>query len=107
MKEISPDIKNMTKTITLQTAADVLRECLDEGTLTQVDVSRRTGIPASRLSELKQGERRFTAEHDLRLCRFYSLIPGYFLNLQTAADLYNARAEKWTAIEREVVPISA
>lgn len=89
----------------LNAFAETLRETLEELPISQAEVARATGIPASHLSAMKKGFRRVTPEYDLRLSRYFRTTEGYWLRLQLASDLRRARAEHNLQIQREVQPI--
>jgi addiction module HigA family antidote len=74
--------------------AETLREILEDGELPQARVAEATGIPASHLTQMKKGRRRCTPEYDLRLGKFYSVSPGYFLRLQMAYEMEKTGREK-------------
>ena len=74
--------------------AETLRETLEEGHVPQIHVATATGIPPSHLSQMKKGRRRCTPEYDLRLSKFYSITPGFFLRLQMSYEMERAAREK-------------
>jgi addiction module HigA family antidote len=62
--------------------------------LTQAEAARRMRISANRLNELVRGKRGVTAETAIRLAELLGTSPEFWLNLQTAWDLWHAyRAE--------------
>jgi addiction module HigA family antidote len=87
--------------------AETLRETLEEWPMSQAEISRRTGIPAPHLSQMKQGKRRCTPECDLRLSRFFGVSPGMWMNLQSEYEFMRAEREMGEAIRREVKPCAA
>ena len=72
---------------------------------TQKQLAEATGILPSHLSEMKNGIRRCTPEYDLRLSRFFSITPGYFLRLQTRWDIEKTADEKAAEINQTVQPM--
>lgn len=86
---------------------ETLRETLEEIPVTQTEVARATGIPASHLSAMKSGRRRMTPEYDLRLSRYLKTTPGFWLRLQLASDLRKAQAAKASEIRKQVKPLKA
>ena len=68
----------------------VLEEFLKPLGLSQVEAARRMDIPLNRLNEVIRGKRGFTADTALRLARVFDTSPEFWMNLQTARDLYNA-----------------
>ena len=61
--------------------------------LTKNAVAIAIGVPASRIGEIVRGSRSITADTDLRLSRFLGTSEGYWLALQVAYDLEEARRE--------------
>jgi addiction module HigA family antidote len=75
--------------------------------LTYREVSHRTGIPASRLTEIVKGRRTITADTALRLGRFFGTGERFWLNLQQAYDIERARSGLGQRLVREVEPLVA
>ncbi|RYD47831.1 MAG: addiction module antidote protein, HigA family [Verrucomicrobiaceae bacterium] len=93
------------KTMPLPNAfAETLRETLEEWPVSQKDVSQATGIPVARLSEMKTGKRRCTPEYDLRLSRYFSMEPGFWMRLQLNYEMQRARLELGKLIDSEIKP---
>lgn len=86
--------------------AETLREIIEEAPMTQKDFAAALGIPASHLSEMKNGKRRCTPENDLRLSRFLGMSPGFFLRLQTHHDIETAGRRVGDRIEKEIRPMA-
>jgi len=84
--------------------AETLREIIEEGGVTQKQLSIALGIPESHLSEMKHGKRSCSAEYDLRLSRYYKTTEGFWLRLQTAYQIRVVKMEKGKQIEKEVQP---
>ncbi len=59
--------------------------------LNQLEVAMHTQIHAPRLSEIFANKRRVTPDADLRLCKFFKLKDGHFLQLQNLYDLEKSR----------------
>lgn len=59
--------------------------------LTKNAVATAIGVPATRIGEIVRGARSVTADTDLRLSRFLGTSEGYWLSLQVAYDLEEAR----------------
>ena len=55
-----------------------------------------------RINEIVQGKRRITADTALRLGRFFSMEPQFWMNLQTRYDLEIAREELSERLNKEV-----
>lgn len=68
-------------------------EFLDELGLSQNALARAIQVPANRIHHIVRGERSITADTDLRLCKFFELSEGYFLRLQLAYELFEAKHE--------------
>ena len=75
-------------------------EFLDEIGLSQNQLAQAIGVPANRVHAIVRGRRGITADTDLRLCRFFGLTEGYWLRLQNAYDLMEARRRAGTTIQR-------
>lgn len=69
------------------TPGELLREefLLPMG-LSQYRLAKEIQVPAQRISEIIAGKRAITADTDLRLCRFWGLSNGYWLQAQVAYD---------------------
>jgi len=87
--------------------AETLRETLEESHLSQAEISRRCGIPAPHLTQMKQGKRRCTPEYDLRLSCFFGITPGMWMNLQLDYEFMRAERENGDAIRKQVQPCAA
>jgi addiction module HigA family antidote len=61
-------------------------------------------VPANRVSEIMRGTRDVPADTAIRLGRYFSTDPRFWLNLQTAHDL--SKAEKARSY-RKIVPRTA
>lgn len=69
----------------------LLEEFLKPLNLTQVQAAEKMGISVNRLNELIRGKRGVTADTALRLAKLLKTTPEFWLNLQNAYDLYEAR----------------
>ena len=69
----------------------LLEEFLRPRGLTQVEAANRMGIPANRLDELVKGKRGVTAATALKLSRLLDTTPEFWMNLQSAWELWHAR----------------
>jgi addiction module HigA family antidote len=71
---------------------EILRiEFLDEIGLSQNALAEAVGVPANRIHAIVKGTRSITADTDLRLSRYFGLSEGYFLRLQNAFDMMEAK----------------
>lgn len=62
-------------------------EFLDELGISAYRLSKNTGIPQTRISEIIKGARRITADTALRLSRYFGNTPKFWLGLQDDFDL--------------------
>lgn len=69
----------------------LLEEFLKPLGFTQVEAADKMGISLNRLNELIRGKRGVTADTALRLAKLLKTTPEFWLNLQNASDLYDAR----------------
>lgn len=69
----------------------LLEEFLKPLKLTQVEAADRMAISQNRLNELIRGKRGVTADTALRLAKLLKTTPEFWLNLQNAYDLYEAK----------------
>lgn len=70
----------------------LLEEFLEPMELTQLELARRMGVPVQRVNTLINGKRDMTAETAILLSRTLKTTPEFWMNLQDACDLYDARA---------------
>jgi antitoxin HigA-1 len=66
-------------------------EFLNEIGMSQNRLAHAIGVPGNRVHAIVNGTRDVTADTDLRLCKFFGLSEGYFLCLQNAYDLLEAK----------------
>ena len=81
----------------------LLEEFIRPMDLTLASVSRATGIPASRMTEITKCRRGISAETALRLAKFFGTSAGFWVGLQADHDLEAAERSVGRKIEREVV----
>ncbi|OYV00501.1 MAG: addiction module antidote protein, HigA family, partial [Verrucomicrobiales bacterium VVV1] len=65
----------------------LLEEFIKPMELSLASVSRSTGIPASRLTEITKGKRSLTAETALRLAKYFGTSAAFWVGLQAEHDL--------------------
>ena len=71
---------------------EILRhEFLDGIGVSQNQLAHAIGVPPNRIHAIVNGTRDITGDTDLRLCKFFGLSDGYFLRLQNAYDLMEAK----------------
>lgn len=69
----------------------LLREFLELMNLSQVELAHRMGVPVQRVNTLINGKRDITAETAILLSRVLKTTPEFWMNLQDARDLYEAK----------------
>jgi addiction module HigA family antidote len=85
----------------------LLEEFIKPMGLNLAAVSRATGIPASRLTEITKCRRGLTAETALRLARFFGTSAAFWIGLQAEHDLEVAERAVGAKIKREVISIAS
>ena len=68
-------------------------EFLEELGMTEKELANAIGLSSSTIEKLVRGESTITANIDLRLCRYFKLSEGYFLRLQNAYELMDAKRQ--------------
>ncbi|WP_416140784.1 HigA family addiction module antitoxin [Halomonas sp. HK25] len=71
----------------------LLEDFIEPLGLTKNALATAIGVPATRVGEITRGKRAITADTDLRLSRFLGTSEGYWLRLQNAYDLEEARRQ--------------
>ena len=66
-------------------------EFLDKIEMSQNALARAIKVPSNRIHDIVRGRRSITADTDLRLCKFFDLSDGYFLRLQIAYEILEAK----------------
>jgi addiction module HigA family antidote len=69
----------------------LLEEFLKPKGMTQVALAEKMGVPIQRVNTLIAGKRGVTAETAILLARVFDNEPQFWMNLQTACDLYAAQ----------------
>jgi antitoxin HigA-1 len=85
----------------------LLEEFIKPMELTLASVSRSTGIPASRLTEITKGRRSLTAETALRLAKYFGTSAAFWVGLQAEHDLEVAERSVGAKIKREVITLAS
>lgn len=80
----------------------LLEEFIRPMGLTLASVSRATGIPPSRLTEITKCRRSISAETALRLAKFFGTSAGFWVGLQAEHDLESAERSVGKKIAKEV-----
>lgn len=69
----------------------LLEEFLQPMGMTQLHLARRLNVPVQRINTLIKGKRGISPETAILLSRVFKNSPEFWMNLQTAYDLYEAR----------------
>lgn len=69
----------------------LLEDYIEPMGLTKNALATALDVPATRIGEITRGARAITADTDLRLSRYFGTSEGYWLRLQIAYDLTEAR----------------
>ena len=85
----------------------LLEEFIKPMELTLASVSRSTGIPPSRLTEITKCRRSVSAETALRLAKYFGTSAAFWIGLQSEHDLEVAERSIGARIKREVVSIDS
>ncbi len=80
----------------------LLEEFIKPMELTLASVSRGTGIPPSRLTEITKYRRSISAETALRLANYFGTSAAFWIGLQAEHDLEVAERAVGAKIKREV-----
>jgi len=68
----------------------LLEEFLKPLGMSQVEAAQRLRIPLNRLNEIIHGRRGVTADTSLRLSSLLDTTPEFWMNLQSASELFRA-----------------
>lgn len=85
----------------------LLEEFLRPLELSQNRLALDIGVPARRINEIVLGKRSVSADTALRLARYFSTTPRFWLGLQAEYDLDRADDKLSGRIKREVRPRTA
>ena len=69
----------------------LLEEFLEPLELSQIELARRMGVSVQRINTLINGKRDMTAETAILLSRALKTSSEFWMNLQVACDLYEAK----------------
>ncbi len=69
----------------------LLLEFLEPSGMTQLELAEKMGVPIQRVNTLINGKRDMTAETAILLSRVLKTSPEFWMNLQIAYDLYEAK----------------
>lgn len=71
----------------------LLKEFLEPMGISQAKLAEELGIPVQRVNTIIRGKRGVSAETAILLARYFKMSPEFWMNLQTAYDLYQAQRE--------------
>ena len=77
----------------------LLEEFLAPMKITQRDLADAIHVPYQRINELVNQKRGITPSTALRLARFFGMSAGFWLNMQSRWDLYNAQQAEQDDLE--------
>ncbi|MEW6132407.1 MAG: HigA family addiction module antitoxin [Pseudomonadota bacterium] len=69
----------------------LLEDFLKPMGVSQYALAKAVGVSPRRINEIVHGQRKVTADTDLRLCRFFGLSEGYWLRGQARYDIEIAK----------------
>ena len=97
----------MTEYIELTTVGEMLKEeFIEPFNLTQNALANAIFVPPNKIHQIIKGQRRITADTDLRLTTYFELSQGYFLRYQEDYELRIAK-EKIASEINKIQPIKA
>ena len=97
----------MTEYIELTTVGEMLKEeFIEPFNRTQNALANAIFVPPNRIHQIVKGQRRITADTDLRLTKYFGLTQGYFLRFQEDYELRIARRNIADEIDK-IQPIKA
>ena len=97
----------MTEYIELTTVGEMLKEeFIEPFNLTQNALANAIFVPPNRIHQIIKGQRRITADTDLRLTTYFGFSQGYFLRYQEDYELRIARRNIADEIKK-IKPIQA
>ena len=82
----------------------LLEQFLKPLAMSQNKLALQISVPPRRINEIVKGRRRVTADTAMRLARFFTMKPEYWMGLQADYDLGIVRDELEERIELEVRP---
>ena len=80
----------------------LLEEFLKPMNISQSQLAKDINVPPNRISQIIHGRREITADTALRLARYFSIEPEFWINLQTRYNMKQARRKIGAALEKEV-----
>lgn len=97
----------MSEYIELTTVGEMLKdEFIEPFNITQNALANAIFVPPNRIHQIVNGQRRITADTDLRLTKYFGLSQGFFLRFQEDYELRMAKRKIAGEIEK-IKPIQA
>ena len=78
----------------------LLEEFLTPMGISQKDLADNIEVPYQRINEIVNGRSGITPSTALRLAKFFDMSPDFWMNLQLRWDLYFARQDENTVLQR-------
>lgn len=86
---------------------EILRGEMEELGLSARQLALALKVPANRITGIINEQRAISADTALRLARYFGTAPEFWLNLQSAYELREARRKVGSEIENDVSPRAA
>lgn len=80
----------------------LLEEFLKPLEISQTQLAKSLNVPANRINQIINGKREITADTALRLGKYFSIEPEFWMNLQIRYNMKIARDTIGEKIEKEV-----
>lgn len=80
----------------------LLEEFLKPMNISQNKLAEDISVPSNRISQIVNGKREITADTALRLGRYFSIEPEFWMNLQARYNMKQARNRIGSNLEKEV-----
>lgn len=91
----------MPEYIELTTVGEMLKdEFIEPFNITQNALAKAIFVPPNRIHQIVNGQRRITADTDLRLTKYFGLSQGFFLRFQEDYELRMAKRKIANEIEK-------
>ena len=84
----------MKKILNIHPGEILEEEFLKEFHISAYRLAKETKMPPTRISEIIKGKRRITADTALRLSKFFSTTPDFWLGIQMEYDLREEKSTK-------------
>jgi len=82
----------MTEYIELTPVGEMLKEeFTDAFGISQNTLAKAIFVPPNRIHQIIKGDRRITADTDLRLCKYFGMTEGFFIRYQEGIELREAK----------------